>query len=128
MTTQQNTEQNKTFIRHHFEEFVNRKNSAIALQNFTPDFFDHDTPSGPATGPEIAKQMMQGMYVKYPDLHVTVENIIAENDLVMVRNIWRGTDSATGEKIEFKGFVLWRMVGGRIAERWATLTPPKEFA
>jgi len=36
---------------------------------------------------------------------------------------WCGTDSSTGKKIEVKGFVLWRLADGKIAERWATITP-----
>jgi hypothetical protein len=28
--------------------------------------------------------------------------------------------------MEFHGFVEWRFEGNRIAERWATVTPPKE--
>ena len=123
---QQQTEQNKTFIQNHFEEFVNRQNSAIAYQNFAADFLDHDAPYGEAIGAEPAKQMMEATSVKYPDIHVTIEDIIAEDDKVMVRNTWRATDSSTGTKIEFKGFVLWRLANGKIAERWATLTPPKE--
>ncbi len=117
---------NKEFVRNHFEEFVNRKNSAVVYQNFTADFLDHDEPDGESRGPEPVRKMMESVYQKYPDLHVTVEDIIAEGDKVMVRNIWRGTDAADGQKIEFHGFVLWRMADGKIAERWATITPPKE--
>lgn len=123
-TTNEQLEQNKAFIINHFEEFVNRKNSAIAYKNFAPDFLDHDEPYGESVGPEPAKQMMEKVYVKFPDMHVTVEDIIAEGDKVMVRNVWRVTDSATGEKKEFKGFVLWRLANGKIAERWATIAPP----
>ncbi|SRR5579883_488765 len=125
MMTEPTLEQNKAFIRNHFEEFVNRKNAAIAYQNFAPDFLDHDEPYGESVGPEPAMKMMQATYAKYPDIHVTVEDILAEGDKVMVRNVWRGTDAATGQQVEFKGFVLWRLADGKIAERWATLTPPK---
>lgn len=125
MVTEDTLEQNKAFIRHHFEEFVNRQNAAIAHQNFAPVFLDHDEPYGESVGPAPAKQMMEAVYVQYPDLHVTVEDILAEGDKVMVRNVWRGTDAATGKRIEFKGFVLWRLAEGKIAERWATLTAPK---
>jgi hypothetical protein len=41
---EQTLEQNKTFIRNHFEEFVNRKNSAIAYQNFASNFIDREEP------------------------------------------------------------------------------------
>jgi predicted ester cyclase len=125
--SQPELEQNKAFIREHFEQFVNQKNSGVALQNFAPDFLDHDEPYGEAAGPEPAKQMMERTYLKYPDLHVTVEDILAEGDKVMVRNVWRGTDAETGKRVVFKGFVLWRLADGKIAERWATLTVPTEI-
>ncbi len=125
MSMEQTLEQNKTFIRNHFKEFVNRKNSAIAYQNFTPNFLNHGEPY--VVGPELVKQIMERGYEKYPDLHVTIEDIIAEGDKVMVRCLWRGTDSSTEKKIEFKGFVLWRLADGKIAERWATITPPTEI-
>lgn len=114
---------NKQLILHHFEEFVNRKNSDIVFTNMTKDFLDHDELNGPQVGPEAAKAMMENMYKMIPDLHVTIEDIIAEADKVVVRNIWSGT--MRGEKMQFKGFVLWRIENGKIAERWATVTPPE---
>ena len=35
-------------------------------------------------------------------------------------------DSASGKKMQFHGFVLWRFEGDKIAERWATVTMPAE--
>jgi predicted ester cyclase len=59
-------------------------------------------------------------------LHLTIEDMIAEGDKVVCRNIWRWTDSPSGKKIQFHGFVLWRFEGDKIAERWATVTSPAE--
>ncbi len=70
---------------------------------------------------------MLGMYERMPDLHVTIEDMIAEGDKVMCRNIWRWTDRATNKRMYFRGFVLWRFEGDKIAERWATVTPPAEI-
>ncbi len=125
MENQDNLESNKAFILNHFDEFVNKKNSSIAMVNFSPDFLDHDEMNGPAIGPEAAKKMMEGAYKIWPDLHVSVEDIIAEGDKVMVRNIWRGTFDS-GKKIEFHGFVLWKIKDGKITERWATVTAPAD--
>jgi predicted ester cyclase len=58
-------------------------------------------------------------------LHVTVEDILAEGDKVMVRNSWTATEADTGQKSEFHGFVLWRFANKKIVERWATITSPK---
>ena len=83
---------------------------------------------GIEVGPESAKRMMEGAYAKWPDLHVIVEDSLAEGDKVMVRNTWHATDAGSGHKIEFHGFVLWRFANGKIVERWATITPPKPVA
>ena len=61
-----------------------------------------------------------------PDLTVTIEDMIVERDKMMCRNVWRWTSLTTGKMMEFKGFVLWRFVGNKLPERWATLTEPKE--
>ena len=115
----------KQFVRNHFEDFVNRKKAEVALKNFSSDFLDHDEPTGVEVGPEAARRMMEAAYRRWPDLHVTVEDILAEGDKVMVRNSWTATDAATDRKIEFHGFVLWRFANRKIVERWATITPPK---
>jgi predicted ester cyclase len=115
----------KEFVRNHFEDFVNKKKSEVALLNFSSDFLDHDEPGGAAIGPEAAKSMMEYAYRRWPDLQVHVEDIIAEGDKVMVRNSWTATEASTGQQIEFHGFVLWRFSNKKIVERWATITPPK---
>ncbi len=115
----------KAFVLRHFDDFVNRKRSEVALANFSTDFLDHDGPEGAAVGPLAAKTMMEHAYARWPDLHVSVEDILAEGDKVMVRNVWMATEKG-GRRIQFSGFVLWRFANGRIVERWATLTPPSE--
>jgi predicted ester cyclase len=117
--------QMKEFVRQHFEDFVNNRNVAVIRKNMTSDFCDHDGPGGKPTGVEGDEQMMLGMYKAMPDLHLTIEDLIAEGDKVVCRNIWRWTD-ASGKKMQFHGFVLWRFDGNKIAERWATVTPPAE--
>lgn len=117
----------KEFVRRHFEDFVNRKLSTVALQNFSPDFLDHDGPFGPVVGPQAAKKMMEGAYGKWPDLRVEILDMLCEGDKVIVRNRWTGTDSSSGKKVKFHGFVLWRFANRRIVERWATLSDPEEI-
>lgn len=114
----------KEFVQNHFEDFVNRKKSEVALVNFSSDFLDHDEPTGVEVGPEAARNMMEAAYKRWPDLSVKVEDILAEGDRVMVRNSWTATEAETGQRIEFHGFVLWRFAKKKIVERWATITPP----
>jgi predicted SnoaL-like aldol condensation-catalyzing enzyme len=117
----------KTFVRKHFEEFVNRKNLDIADVNFAPEFEDHgaDVPPGLPPGPAGAKAYVGGAYKKFPDIHVEILDLIAEDDKVVVRNHWTGTEAATGTPYEFSGIVIWRIGHRQLVERWAYLTPPQ---
>lgn len=116
----------KEFVHNHFEEFVNRKNIAIGDVNFAPEFVDHgaDVPPGTPPGPEGAKQYVGGVLQKFPDMHVTIEDIIAEGDRVVVRNTWRATNPANGVKLQFAGIVIWRVAHRQLVERWAYLEAP----
>ena len=60
-----------------------------------------------------------------PGIRVSIEDMVAEGDTVVCRNVWRWTEATGGARMEFRGFVQWRFEGDRIAERWATVTPPR---
>jgi steroid delta-isomerase-like uncharacterized protein len=115
----------KAYVRRHFEAFVNQKNIDIADETLAEDFLDHDGGGGKPVNREEDKAMMRGMQARYPDLHVTIEDMIAESDKVVCRNVWRATDPASGKKLSFKGIVIWRFAHGKIVERWASVEPPK---
>jgi len=116
----------KEFIRNHFEEFVNRKNLRIGEVNFVSGFVDHgaDVPPGLPPGPAGAIEYLGPALKKVPDLKVTIEDMIAEDDKVVVRNHWTGTDAATKQRVEFSGIVIWRIANRQILERWAHLERP----
>ena len=126
MATSLTLDQMKNSVRNHFEDFVNKRNAAVIRKNMTIDFYDHDGPGGKPTGVDGDEQMMLAMYESMPDLHLTIEDMIAEGDKVMCRNVWRWTVATTGKKMQFHGFVLWRFEGDKIAERWATVSAPTE--
>jgi predicted ester cyclase len=117
----------KRFVRAHFEEFVNRKNLDIADVNFATEFVDHgsDVPAGTPPGPAGAKAYVGGAYKLFPDIHVDILDLIAEDDKVVVRNHWTGTQAASGTRFEFFGIVIWRLAHRQLVERWAYLSPPR---
>ncbi len=116
----------KEFIRNHFEEFVNRKNVSVGEVNFARNFVDHgaDVPPGLPPGPAGAMQYVGAALKKVPDLRVNIEDLIAEDDKVVVRNHWTGTDAASKQRLEFSGIVIWRIANRQIVERWAYLETP----
>jgi predicted ester cyclase len=119
---------NKQFVIDHFNDFVNRKDLDAIERNLSPDFLDHDGPGGKPIDRAGDRAMMAGMHKLFPDLQVEVRDALAEADKVMVRNVWTGTNAQTGQRVEFHGFVLWRLADGKVVERWATVTPMHELA
>ena len=98
MATTLTLEEMKQRVRDHFEDFVNRRNAGVIRQNMTGNFHDHDGPGGKPTDVQGDEQMMIAMYKAMPDLHLTIEEMIAEGDKVVCRNIWRWTDPSSGKK------------------------------
>ena len=122
------SDRNKRPVAGHFEDFVNRKDLGAIDRNMTLGFLDHDGPGGTSTGLAGDRAMMAAMHTLFPDLRVEVRDVIAEADKVVVRNLWTGTNARTAQRMEFHGFVLWRIEDGKIGERWATVTPMHELA
>jgi len=122
------TEAHKALIRRHFAEVTNGKDLAALDLHLAHDYIDHEAPAWQAPGPPGAREYLTGVFEALPDFHATIEDIVAEGDRVVVRNVWRGTHLGhyhglppTGNRIALKGIVIFRIADGKIAERWATL-------
>lgn len=120
-------ERNKRLVIEHFDAFVNKKDLGATDRNMVAEFVDHDGPGGKQADREADRAMMAGMHKLLPDLRVEFQDAVAEGDKVVVRNLWTGTRADTGQRIEFHGFVLWQIPGGKIVERWAAVTPMHEL-
>ena len=79
----------------------------------------------PVKGPEGLKEAARGYRAAFPDLELTVENAIAEGDLVTIRWTARGTHKGdlfgiapTGKQATVTGITIDRYAGGKIAESW----------
>ncbi len=121
-------EANKRLVRRQFEELINNKNLTVIDADMADDFIDLEAPPGLAPGLEGVRQYISGLHQNCPDLYVTIEDIIAEGDRVVVRNTWQGTHVGslfgippTGKSFVLKGIVIFRIRDDRICERWATL-------
>jgi predicted ester cyclase len=67
--------------------------------------------------------MMIDWHKMMPDLHLTIEDMIAEGDKVVCRNVWRATYK-NGRPFQLKGIVIWRLAAGKLVERWASVDNP----
>jgi steroid delta-isomerase-like uncharacterized protein len=119
------TEQNKALIRRGFEEFVNRKNLAPVDELIAPNFVGYysGVPE-PVRGREGFKQLISMYHSAFPDLKVTIDDMIAEGDKVAVRLNFRGTHQGelmgippTGKPIALTAINIFRVEGGKAAEQ-----------
>lgn len=119
-------ERNKKTIRSVFDTFVNQGDFSIVEKIYSPDMVDHQPLPGAPEGLEGVEYTIAGLREGFPDLHVTIEDMSAHGDHVVIHNTWRGTHLGeflgmppTGHYIEFSGVVVWRLLdNGLIAERW----------
>jgi steroid delta-isomerase-like uncharacterized protein len=121
------TEQNKALVRRYWEEVWNKGNLALLDELIATDFDGHPLPGEPdfGRGPAGQKQLV-GMYrTAFPDLRMTIEDLTAEGDRVVVRWTARGTQTgemmgipATGKPTTVTGMFLNRLAAGTIAEGW----------
>jgi len=120
------TAANREFVKRHFEA-VNRRELPTVLGNMRPDLYDHELEGGHQNDLEEGARRLQVLLKQVPDLTVDVRDVIADGDKVVVRAVWSGTNAVSRRKVEFHGFVQWRIVDGKFAERWATVTPIAEI-
>ncbi len=81
-----------------------------------------------ATGGQALKEVFSRLHHAFPDLHVAVEELIAEGDKVVSRNTVTGTHQGsymglppTGKSILYNEIFIFRLAGGRIAETWGVV-------
>jgi predicted ester cyclase len=117
---------NREFVKRHFEA-VNGRDVQTVVGNMRSDLYDHELEGDHTNDLQEGAQRLQVLMKQIPGLTVDVRDVIADGDKVVVRAVWFGTDAVSQRKLEFHGFVQWRIVEGKLAERWATVTPIAEF-
>jgi len=85
-------EENKAHYRRTFEEVFNQGNLALVDELVAPDFLDHEVPPGMNNrGPDSTRQLVTMLRTAFPDLHFTIEDLVAEGDTVAGRVTMSGT-------------------------------------
>ena len=85
-------EENKALYRRTFEEVFNQGNLAIVDDLVAPDYLNHEVPPGVNNrGPDSTRQIVRMLRTAFPDLHFTIEDLVAEGDTVAGRVTMSGT-------------------------------------
>jgi steroid delta-isomerase-like uncharacterized protein len=116
--------ENKTLCARPHEEIFNQGKLAVADEIFSPEFAWYEAHLPPLPkGPESIKMFATMLRAAFPDLHLTVEDSIAEGDRVVNRWSFRGTQRGefygvppTEREVTTSGIDIWRVEDGRIVE------------
>ena len=79
------SEENKAVLHRFYDEFINPGNLDVADEIIAPDCPLYFGSTFMGTGPEAFKQTRTIMYSGFPDLHLTIEEMVAEGERVAGR-------------------------------------------
>lgn len=109
-------EQNEADIRSYFEEVWNKHNPDIASDYLAAD--------AKIDGDKL-NQMVADYLAAFPDIHLTIDDLIAKGDIVVTRYTFTATHRgefrgvpATGRKIKVRGISYTLFADGKAVNDW----------
>ena len=128
--------QNKEIVQQLFKEGICKKNLNLLDQLIHPQYVNHGIPDA-QPGPDGFKEIIQTFHEAFPDMDITIDNIIAEGDFVAIRGCWQATHQgqfmgvpATGSSVRVRYTDFWRVVDGQCIGKgnFCHSAPPPPFA
>ena len=118
-------EANKALIRRLFEEGFHSGKLAVVDGIFHPNFVDRSTPEQPP-GTEGVKDYISMVRTGFPDISITIEDLVAEEERVVVRTTLRGTHlgeyegiAPTSKQVTRSMIQIFHVKDGKLLEEWS---------
>ncbi|GIV98239.1 MAG: hypothetical protein KatS3mg057_2896 [Herpetosiphonaceae bacterium] len=119
-------EENKTLVRRVIEEGFNKGNLGVADQLCASNYRSHDPLlQNLPSGPDAFKQSINVYRTAFPDSRITIEEQVAQGNLVATRWTAQGTHNGqlmgiqpTGKRVQVSGIQIDRVEQGKIVETW----------
>ena len=121
------TEQNKATLRRFYEEVFNQGKYNALDEICAPNYVSHgpNNPPGVPNNRDGLRQIVMIYRNAVPDIHFTIEDIVAEGDMVVCRWSSTGTHKGdllgippTGKSATVTGIDVERLENGKLAESW----------
>ena len=116
---------NKAATRRFVDEAFSKGNLAAVDELVADDYIDHSPPPNVPADKAGLKQLVEMFRSAFPDLTVTVEDMVAEGDKVAIRVVTRGTHQGelmgiapTGRVVAFNEQHFVRISNGKLVEHW----------
>jgi steroid delta-isomerase-like uncharacterized protein len=126
LSSTEEIETNKKLAREYIEQVFNQHNPAAAANFVTQDVVWHGGSLGDISGAAALGGLLESFIGALPDLNAAEQDLIAENDLVMVRLVVSATVKesllgvpADGTPVRWNAVDIYRFTDGKISEEWA---------
>ncbi len=119
------TQENKILVRRYFDEALNQRNAVIVDEIFSESFVAY-APRGATSDLKAFKNALTMSHKAFPDLHVTIEDQIAEGDKVTTRwqasgthlGTFAGLIPPTKKPVTITALHVHHVVDGKIVALW----------
>ena len=116
------TAKNKATVRRIIEEIINEGRLEMVDELIAEEYVDH---AGGPHGCDGYRQSVAVVRAAFPDLQMTIEDLVAEGDKVVARLSIKATHGGvfmgiepTGKPVSFCGVGIMRIIDGKMVERW----------
>jgi steroid delta-isomerase-like uncharacterized protein len=116
---------NQALVRRFLEEVINQGKLAVIDEVVASDYVGHAMGSPEVKGSEGLKQRLTMLRTAFPDVHITVDDMVAAGDKVATRTTFHGTHKGeylgiapTGKTVTAPGIGIMRIANGKIQENW----------
>jgi predicted ester cyclase len=119
---------NKAVAMRVFDEIFNQGKFRVADEIYAPNFQNHGLHRSVDLNTD--QEAVHTEKKAFPDLRISVQQVVAEGDKVAVLWTFQGTHTGsgyeglppTGTRVEIRGITIWRIVDGRIVEEWSSFS------
>jgi steroid delta-isomerase-like uncharacterized protein len=117
--------ENKAAERRLVAEVWNKHNSQAVDEFVAPDVVMNNSVMSLGSGRDGYKRALEMVFAAFPDVQLTIDDLIAEGDLVAERWTMIGTHQgefmgmpATNKRLTLTGIDIYRYSGGKRVEAW----------
>ena len=117
---------NERVVEAFLQDVINEHNGDHAINYLNPDMQWYGGTVGTVTGSANVAGLFAGVVAAFPDAHITINDIFAQGDQVVVRVVVSGTQEgailgipASGRHVQWDGVDVYRLSDGKISNIWA---------
>lgn len=122
------TQENESLIHRYVEDVLNGGRLEVLDDLLSPHYKRYLSPAAAPLTPETQKQRLAGLRAAFPDMHLTIEDLIVQGDKVALRMTLHGTHrgmfqgiAPTNKQVTVSAFDIVHIANGRFSEHWGGL-------